>query len=262
MRNPSLEDAEIHDLSQLNPLEKLLVWSESVEGMIRLMELIREGMDRSIKSGTAYIQHLQEGSRAKEGAGTDSLKLQSTWKDAVDRSSHISGMLGYFTDLLRPRNLRMESLETKALFQEAALSFESALKSKNIALEISVNDQARTLHTDKTYLRHAIMNLIDNAIYFIPKGGLIRLVQDASENLLARIEVSDNGPVIPRENADRIFRPFYSTKVVSSVGCGLGLSVTKLLLHRIRGSIAIDPEYRKGARFIIRIPFTWPGRSV
>jgi signal transduction histidine kinase len=67
------------------------------------------------------------------------------------------------------------------------------------------------------------------------------------------ITISDSGPGIPRENLTRIFEPFFSTKSPGE-GTGLGLFVTRGVIEKLGGTVAVDSEVCKGASFCIRLP--------
>ena len=69
------------------------------------------------------------------------------------------------------------------------------------------------------------------------------------------VEFIDNGPGMDRETSKRVFEPFFTTKEVGT-GTGLGLAVSYfIIVNNHKGSIEIDSEKGKGARFIISIPF-------
>ena len=66
-----------------------------------------------------------------------------------------------------------------------------------------------------------------------------------------RIEVGDTGEGISRENAEKIFNPFFTTK---EKGTGLGLAIVKKIIEGHEGSIEIESESNRGTRVQIRIP--------
>jgi signal transduction histidine kinase len=98
------------------------------------------------------------------------------------------------------------------------------------------------------------MNLIANALDALgKKGGTItvesRLDAKAREAVIA---VTDDGPGIPRENLQKIFEVFYSTK--GSQGTGLGLAITRKIIAEHGGTITAASEPGSGAAFTIRLP--------
>jgi len=98
------------------------------------------------------------------------------------------------------------------------------------------------------------VNLVGNAIKFIPAGGAIRVaVRDADAQV--ELTVEDNGPGIPAGDLDRIFEP-YQQAHNGRRGSGLGLAIVKQLIDAHGGSVGVDSQERKGTCFTVRLPRT------
>jgi signal transduction histidine kinase len=81
------------------------------------------------------------------------------------------------------------------------------------------------LHGDADLLREALINLVDNAIKFTPKGGLVQIAAKMTEQG-AIIRVADNGPGIAAEEREKVLKRFYRSPAVRNIpGNGLGLSM-------------------------------------
>lgn len=105
---------------------------------------------------------------------------------------------------------------------------------------------------DSSALHQVLMNLMINARDAIADGGAIRLLADARDESV-RVTVSDDGPGMSAEVADRIFEPFYSTKGVS--GTGLGLSSSLGIVRDHGGELQVDPGGDgRGATFTVVLP--------
>ena len=90
-------------------------------------------------------------------------------------------------------------------------------------------------------LQEAIDNLIDNGLkYGCPPGGRLSL-RVAREDDRAILTVSDDGPGIPPEAAERIFERFVRLSEDSNGGCGLGLSIVKAIVERAGGTVSLVP---------------------
>jgi len=103
-------------------------------------------------------------------------------------------------------------------------------------------------------IRQVLFNLLANSIDAIKQSGTIHLsVEDATRNDMngCVVEVSDNGEGIPKENLDKIFQPFFTTK--KDVGTGLGLWVCREIIRKHGGSIHVQSE--KGTtKFTVFLP--------
>jgi hypothetical protein len=105
-----------------------------------------------------------------------------------------------------------------------------------------------------TPLAQILANLLSNVEKYVP-GGMVEFAATLDADLLA-IVVSDEGPGIPAEAAERIFRPFErldSRVNEGATGTGLGLAIARDLAERMGGSLRLIPSTR-GATFELRVP--------
>lgn len=103
---------------------------------------------------------------------------------------------------------------------------------------------------DRALLSQVFVNLLINAFDAVGRSGTVRLIVRRSGADRAEIEVRDDGPGIPRDQLDRIFDPFHTTK---EKGTGLGLAIVDTIVKAHRGSIDVKSRPGKGAAFIVRL---------
>jgi signal transduction histidine kinase len=101
-------------------------------------------------------------------------------------------------------------------------------------------------------LQQAITNLTQNAVDAVGKNGHV-WVRTRPEARCVRIEVTDDGPGIPRDALARIFTPFFTTKEVGK-GMGLGLTITRQVIKQHEGTLEVDSTPGQGTTFTIRLP--------
>ena len=109
---------------------------------------------------------------------------------------------------------------------------------------------------DGGWLERLLLNLLDNAMKFTPKGGSVSL-SVARDGDRARIDVRDTGIGMPADVIPHIFERFYRADPArSSVreGAGLGLSLVKWIVDRHQGWIQVDSQPGKGSTFTIWLP--------
>lgn len=108
----------------------------------------------------------------------------------------------------------------------------------------------------QTKLGQVVLNLIVNAMQAIatrPRSQNVISVRLHVEDAWAVLEVADNGPGIPESDLDRIFDPFFTSKL--GVGTGLGLAISRRIVEELDGSILAGRDERLGgARFLLRLP--------
>ena len=112
------------------------------------------------------------------------------------------------------------------------------------------------VEADRTVLRIAVVNLLDNAVKHSPAGTPVR-VAVASRDGAAVLEVADRGPGIPPEHRERIFDRFYrvdESRSREQGGAGLGLALARWAAEAHGGRIELDSEAGKGSTFRIVLP--------
>jgi hypothetical protein len=120
----------------------------------------------------------------------------------------------------------------------------------NITSEIDL--KIPTAFLDSTLLDQVFINVLMNALQALKNGGTIIVTSEYDpDGQMARISIADNGPGLPEGVAERIFRPFYTTK---HRGSGLGLSISKKNIERHRGTMSVQSQSGVGTRFIILMP--------
>jgi heavy metal sensor kinase len=110
---------------------------------------------------------------------------------------------------------------------------------------------------DAALVRHALMNLIHNAIKYTPNSGAISVDVNAKNSGEAVIEVRDTGPGIPAAHRERIFDRFYRVDAGRSRadgGVGLGLAIARWAVEANGGHIEVTSNPVRGSLFRIVLP--------
>jgi PAS domain S-box-containing protein len=137
----------------------------------------------------------------------------------------------------------VESVHTYAQQKCVNLSFESEIGEKIIAI-------------DEEKYERILLNLLSNAIKFTPKDKSIR-VKIISQGAKVKIFVIDEGIGIPKEKQELIFERFGqvdSSYTRQAEGSGIGLSLVKLMLKAMGGSISVESNTGKGSSFCVELP--------
>lgn len=104
---------------------------------------------------------------------------------------------------------------------------------------------------DESLLQEALFALLQNAVEAAPKGGRV-LLEATTWGGRHRISVGDDGAGVSRENLEKIFQPFFTTK---KDGSGLGLSAALRIAQKHGGTVEVDdPDEGRGARFTLVVP--------
>ena len=124
-------------------------------------------------------------------------------------------------------------------------------------LTIEVQEDLPWVYCNPRRLRQTLGNLIGNAVKFTTGIDPSRIevgALDETKNGKPVFFVSDNGPGIPRGEHQRIFEMFYRRHGREVPGTGMGLAVVKKILESMGGSIWVDSQVGRGARFLFSLP--------
>ncbi len=113
-----------------------------------------------------------------------------------------------------------------------------------------------SLWTDGTRLTQVLLNLLSNAVKYNRKGGTVTVTCREIPGQKLRIKVADDGPGIPEEKHDYLFRPFerLGREAGAIEGAGIGLVITRQIVEVLGGQIGFESEEGKGSTFWVDIP--------
>jgi len=148
-----------------------------------------------------------------------------------------------------------EEVDLAALVQQVTAQLDVLAEEKQQVLSVHAQQEVRA-RVDPFVLRLALVNLVDNAIQYSPRGARIavRIWMSAAE---AMIDVEDNGPGIAAIHHDRLFDRFYRVDGARSRqdgGVGLGLAITRWAVEVQNGRLEVISEEGEGSVFRIRLP--------
>ncbi len=171
----------------------------------------------------------------------------------VNRAKKITHRLLSFGRRLEPVTERVDVNQTLKDTLEFLIN---EARYRNIEIRTDLAADLPPITSDSAQLQQVFLNIITNAIDAIGKNGLIQIKTQYLQKVnRVAIEISDNGPGIPKHMLDKIFDPFFTTKEVGK-GTGLGLSISYSIVEKLGGRIIVASEEGKGATFTIYLPAT------
>jgi heavy metal sensor kinase len=200
--------------------------------------------------GEAEIALLHEGS-------VDELKrVLSSQLEEIDKLTKLIDQLLMVTKaesgLLR---LERKPVDIAALLRDLDETLAVLAAAKGISLTFDY-DEDLVAKGDSQWLKHAVLNVVDNAIKYTPEGGWVA-VRGRKAGDYVVIEVRDTGIGIPVNAIPHIFERFYradSSRAKDIEGVGLGLNLAKWILDHHGGDIYVTSEVGKGSDFGLRVP--------
>jgi two-component system sensor histidine kinase GlrK len=166
----------------------------------------------------------------------------------------IEELLNYQHALHQTRDRRRTRISLQKMIDNVTRNLDLSLKAKNLHLLTAVADV--TLRADETQMEIVINNLVNNAIRFSPKGGIIEIRGETLEDE-TQITICDLGPGIPLEDRAYIFQPFYqgNNQIPGLIkGSGLGLAIARAHIEAHGGKLRLMEEKSTGTCFLISLP--------
>jgi two-component system NtrC family sensor kinase len=169
----------------------------------------------------------------------------------VNRAKTVTHRLLGFARRMEPVS---ETVHLNQVLDETIDFLENDARYRNIDIQTDYAPDLPSITSDSSQLQQVFLNILNNGIDAIDKDGeiLIRTKYIAKNNALA-VEITDNGPGIPKETLNKIFDPFFTTKEVGK-GTGLGLSISYSIVEKLGGRIMVASEPGAGTTFTIYLP--------
>lgn len=198
-----------------------------------------------------YLETLEE-----ENLREEAKTYISIIKNNVERLERIIRDLLILSELESRRELQeKEEVNLAEIANRVINQFEEAAKRKNLFLRLEVSPSLPVIVGDAFRLEQMFINLIDNAIKYTDKGGVIIHLEAKEKEILIKLE--DTGIGIAPEHLDRIFERFYVVDRSRSRrlgGTGLGLSIVKHIVLLHGGKIKVESREGIGTTFFISLP--------
>jgi two-component system NtrC family sensor kinase len=153
----------------------------------------------------------------------------------------------------RQMHVSPEVVDINELIREVLSFLEKEAFHRDIRVELELEEDLPTVVSDRGQLQQVFLNVINNAMDAVDKGGEIRVGTWIKDEEMLAVKISDTGCGIAPDKLKRICEPFYTTKRMGK-GTGLGLSITYGIIDKLGGKVTVESEINKGTTFVIEIP--------
>jgi signal transduction histidine kinase len=166
--------------------------------------------------------------------------------------ANMKTIIGRFSDFAKMPAPQLQAVDLNDVVEGALKLFESQLgppSTPPIITRTVLDETLKPIQADPDLLHRAVQNLILNALDAMPAGGTLTLRTQAIKGG-ARLEVSDTGKGLTKEECERLFTPYYTTK---QHGTGLGLAIVQSVVSDHGGKISVESEPERGTTFKIEL---------
>jgi nitrogen fixation/metabolism regulation signal transduction histidine kinase len=167
--------------------------------------------------------------------------------------SNLKGIINRFSEFSRMPQPQLQRVQVNEIVEAVARLFQAQFQAKGreaIHCQMQLDRRLDPIAADPELLHRALSNLVLNAMDAMPNGGTLTLRTRRDDGKVA-IEVCDTGSGLTREECERIFTPYYTSK---QHGTGLGLAIVQSVVSDHGGRISVQSEPGKGTTFVIELP--------
>ncbi|MBE9572160.1 MAG: PAS domain S-box protein [Proteobacteria bacterium] len=176
---------------------------------------------------------------------------------ALSETVRLTEMLRKMLSFSKPDEEEKQPTNINTILDEILLLHEKQLREHSIRISPYLAEDLDMVKASKNQLRQVFLNIISNARDAMPEGGTLSVTTRA-EGDNVHVEISDTGMGIRKENLNKIFDSFFTTKD-NIKDVGLGLSVCYGFIKDHGGDIKVESEWGSGATFTIILPMLKEG---
>ncbi len=156
-----------------------------------------------------------------------------------------------FLKFVRPEDVTLAPVRTRALVSSVIDAMGPEAERAGVTCEHACQDAELSIDADEPLLRQALLNLAQNAVQAMPRGGRLRMACGTGKDGRVEIRIQDTGTGIAPENLARIFDLYFTTK---KRGSGIGLSLVFRTIQLHNGDIDVESTVGTGTTFVIKLP--------
>lgn len=243
---------------------ELVLAKEAAEEASRVKSHILASMSHELRTPLNAINGFTELLRAEHCGALNEKQLE--YVTNIDMSGkHLLALIIDLLDVSKIDSgvveLELGEVSVDLLLETTKAMINKQVQEKGLTIEIS-EASGLIARGDLTRCRQMLLNLLDNAIKFTPKGGHITLNATRSDDSFIKVSVSDTGPGIDPSEQEKIFSEFHQADDVRDAalgGSGIGLALARRLVDLHGGMIGVESELGKGSTFWFTLP-TWKAK--
>ena len=223
-------------------LEVRLVRARALNAYLRELNVAAAGLAHETRNPLNIVRGIAQ-LIAKDADAPASIRDHTaTVVEEVDR---VTNRLNEFIDYSKPREAKLAPTNLAAVVRDVERTLETDREDKGITFALDASDL--TIKADEGLLRQVFFNLLINAFQAVGEGGHVLVAASLNADQ-ATIEIRDDGPGVPDDARESIFRPYFT---LSDQGTGLGLAVVKQIVLAHHWDIEYLPGENGGSVFRI-----------
>ncbi|MFZ2323993.1 MAG: [Fe-Fe] hydrogenase large subunit C-terminal domain-containing protein [Ignavibacteriaceae bacterium] len=172
----------------------------------------------------------------------------------VEEANRCKNIVANLLNFARQGKLNLKEFDLTETIRNLLKPFTVNPAYRKIDFKFDIHENNYMISGDEDQLKQVFINIIKNACDAVSESEKKELyIVLSSDKTNVKIEISDTGNGIPKENQSKIFTPFFTTKNIGK-GAGLGLAISYGIVKMHKGNITFTSEVQKGTTFVIVLP--------
>lgn len=236
----------VEKLNERKELEEKLKHTEQLSMIGQLASGIAHEVRNPLNFLSLSVGHIKERLAEENVKGCED--LSSLLDDLKKEIYRVNELINNFLFVGKPLVLSREWTSYDSLMHDVFYLLRDKIR-EGIEVKVAMRDEA-PIFCDREYMRICLINLILNSIQAIDDKGKVA-IEFGREDGFSCISVTDDGKGIEKEDVEKIFEPYYSTK---KLGIGLGLTITKRLIDEHGGTISMESVMGEITVITVKVP--------
>jgi signal transduction histidine kinase len=250
------------------PNDELRELADTFDDMLGRLEGAFEGQRRFVHEASHELRNPLAVMRtnldvALADPDTDAAELRRTAtvvrRSAERMSRLVDDLLAYARRAVPDR--ATEDVDLGGVVDEVADEFRATAASRAITLVGTHGPDPVVVAGDRTALKQALANLVDNAVRLAPSASAVH-VSAGAEGPWGFVAVADQGPGIEPDDHEHVFQRFWRTDDGDERRSGLGLAIVRQIAERHGGRVALSSAPGRGSHFVVWLPLRELSREV
>jgi len=178
-------------------------------------------------------------------------------KMIIEETKRCKSIVSDLLDFSRQKNVIAQKINIHNLIEQVIEGLQAQPAFQDVKFMRNFDPDITSIKVDPSQIQQVFINLFKNSAEAMEGEGMISITSKMFDHDWIEINISDTGSGIPKDNLDKIFSPFFTTKSYDK-GTGLGLSIVYGIIKMHQGQISVQSQMGKGTTFTITLPVNLP----
>ena len=244
LNNESGQIILLSDVSELRSLQDMVNQQKHLSAMGEMVASLAHQVRTPLSTAILYASQMNKASVS------DNHRIKFSNK-ILERLHYLERQVNDMLVFAKEGHLTMDVFSLQSLLKRISENMQDTTAANDVTFTISNEVQADVMLGNEDALLGAIMNLLNNAVEAQINGGTVAMQLKQIDQSSLQIQIQDKGTGMDKDTKQRLFEPFYTTKVK---GSGLGLAVVDSVVRAHSGSVQCESALGQGTLFTLQLP--------